>query len=83
MPCMNSTLLLPDADTGDKLSANRFGDKRAVASLAGMKSIRWVSDQMAAGMPYLALGARRTRFDLPEVAVWLKEKYGVQRRGKA
>jgi len=42
-----------------------------------------VDDQMALGMPHLKLGARRVRFDLAEVAAWLKEKYGQQRRAPA
>jgi hypothetical protein len=74
--------LQPDADTGNpKLSVietvPRLGAKRDVANLANMKSIRWVDLQMSAGMPHLKLGARRCRFDLAEVAAWLKQKYGV------
>ena len=61
---------------------NNFGDKRAVGLLAGNMSLRWVDGELAKGMPHLKLGPRRCRFDLAEVKVWLKERYGVQRRGK-
>lgn len=67
---------------GEKLAAPApFGDKRAVAVLAGGFSVRWVDMQLAHGMPHLKIGPRRVRFDLAEVAAWLKERYGQQRRG--
>jgi hypothetical protein len=74
----------PDAATGNfRLAANeapsRFGDKAAVAELAGGFSKRWVDDQLRRGMPHLRLGSRRTRFDLEEVREWLKTRYGQQR----
>jgi hypothetical protein len=58
-----------------------FCDKRAVAELAGGMSVRWVDGQLCKGMPHLKLGPRRVRFDLIEVAAWLKERYGRQRLG--
>lgn len=60
-------------------STPTFGDKRAVAAMAGMRSVRWVDNMVAAGMPHLKLGTRRVRFDLDEVRQWLKERYGTQR----
>ncbi len=71
----------PDAAPGNEVAGNqRLGDKRDVAALAGMRSIRWVELQMVAGMPHLKLGPRRVRFDLEEVREWLRENYLVQRR---
>jgi predicted DNA-binding transcriptional regulator AlpA len=55
-----------------------FGDKRAVAAMTSM-SVRWVNLQLQRGMPHLKLGARRVRFDMAEVAQWLKERYATQR----
>lgn len=59
----------------------RLGDKRDVAQMAGM-SRRWVDCEMAKGMPHLKLGPRRCKFDLEEVADWLRQQYHVQRIGK-
>jgi hypothetical protein len=79
----------PEAATGQKsvgsetASSRRFGDKREVADLAGMRSIRWVDAQLEAGMPCLKLGLRRVRFDLEEVREWLKSRYHQQRHGPA
>jgi hypothetical protein len=58
-----------------------FGDKRAVAAMAGGMSFRWVDGEMAKGMPYLRLGARRCKFDLAEVRAWLKGQYAARRLG--
>lgn len=79
---------LPDTATGiTKLVGNensipRFGDKKAVADMTGM-SRRWVDAEISKGMPMLALGSRRCRFDLQEVAAWLRDRYHVQRSGPA
>lgn len=76
----------PAADAGIKSPATsdtlpqKFGDKRAVARMTAMSS-RWVDGEMAKGMPHLKLGPRRCRFDLEEVAEWLRQQYRVQRRG--
>jgi hypothetical protein len=74
--------IIPETATGDKLAAKVpiFGDKRAVGSLAGGMSVRWVDGELTKGMPHLKFGARRVRFDLLEVSAWLKQKYGQQRR---
>ena len=82
----NAVSCAPDAGTGIKLAANEnnpFGDKLAVARLAGGFSKRWVDLQMARGMPHMRIGRRRVRFDLAEVREWLREKYAVRRRGPA
>lgn len=81
---VNSYNTNPDAVAGNKPTTTdnlpqTFGDKRAVAALAGGMSTRWVDGEMQKGMPFLRLGARRCRFDLAEVAEWLREKYRVQR----
>lgn len=73
----------PDAAAGNTSATTNnlpqaFGDKRAVAALAGGMSTRWVDGEMQKGMPFLRLGARRCRFDLVEVAEWLREKYRVR-----
>lgn len=82
-----SSLFAPDAVTGNKLAAietpARFGDKHAVAEMAGGFSKRWVDQQMRLGMPHLRLGERRVRFDLEEVREWLRQKYHIQRRASA
>jgi hypothetical protein len=84
-----SIAILPDTAAGEAKFAAlphnglpAFGNKRDVGALAGGMSVRWVEGEMNRGMPHLRLGARRVRFDLQEVAVWLKETYGCQRRGK-
>lgn len=77
-----SAKIQPDAAAGNVSAAapRKFGDKRDVGELAGGMSKRWVDGEMAKGMPHLKLGARRVRFDLEEVAAWLKQQYHVQRR---
>lgn len=75
---------MPDAAVGHRPTATDttpFGNKGAVAKLAGGFSKRWVDAQMARGMPHLKIGARRVRFDLEEVHRWLKDTYTVQKRG--
>lgn len=75
----------PDAAVGNKsatqtdTSTRKLGDQRAVASMTAM-SRRWVDGGMAKGMPHLKLWPRRCRFDLEEVAEWLRQQYCVQRR---
>jgi predicted DNA-binding transcriptional regulator AlpA len=73
----------PEAPGNGVTVVNGFGDKKAVAALAGLRSTRWVELEMAKGLPHLKLGARRVRFDLNEVREWLKTQYGQQHRGKA
>src|SRR5882672_8856672 len=83
----NNISRAPDADPSRMpapiSTVQCLGDKRAVGALAGGMSVRWVDGEMAKGMPHLNLGPRRARFDLVEVAQWLKERYGVQRIGPA
>ena len=75
-------LQAPQVAGGQSAASQNFGDKRAVAALAGGMSTRWVDNELQKGLPHLKLGPRRVRFDLEEVRTWLKEKYGAQRRGK-
>ena len=72
---------LKDPKFVENESFPRFGDKKAVGDMAGGFSTRWVDDQLRQGMPHLKLGSRRVRFDMEEVRIWLKERYGQQRRG--
>jgi hypothetical protein len=77
---------VPEASAGQSKPAAisplaPYGDKRDVARLADMRSLRWVDDQLTKGMPHLRLGKRRVRFDLEEVRAWLKERYGTSRVG--
>ena len=52
-------------------------DKRVVAQFLGF-STRYVEQLMAKrGLPYMAFGRRRCRFDLDEVARWAKTNQGV------
>jgi len=75
---------MPDTATGEKLAVSealtRFGSKRDVATMLQL-SVRSVDNLVAAGCPVLRIGKRRCRFDLAEVAAWLKEQYGQRRRG--
>ena len=76
----------PETDTDKpKLSENenlpRFGSKKDVAALIGM-SPRSVDLYMQRGMPHLKLTARKTRFDLEEVAQWFKAQFTIKRLGK-
>lgn len=85
---MHAAAIQPDPATGNhKLAASEIprplGDKKAVATMAGGMSIRWVDGEMAKGMPHLRLGSRRVRFDLDEVRAWLKDKYATRRLGPA
>lgn len=83
----NSVSYTPDAGAGDSRPSAKqndalpqLGTKRDVAALCRM-SLRWVDGQIAKGMPVIKLSSRRCRFDLREVAAWLRERYHVQRRG--
>jgi predicted DNA-binding transcriptional regulator AlpA len=58
-----------------------FGSKRDVSAMVGC-CVRTVDSLMQQGMPHLKLGRRKVRFDLGEVAVWLKQTYGTQRLGR-
>lgn len=80
---LKNILETPNTAGGSEKSAavENFGDKRAVADLAGM-SVRWVDGQLLEGLPHLKLGPRRVRFDLSEVREWFCTKYAAQRRGK-
>ncbi len=77
----------PDADAGqfkslanDTAALPSFGDKNTVAAMLHL-SKRSVDNLMRRGCPHLAIGKRRVRFDLAEVAAWLKQQYGQQHRG--
>lgn len=76
---------MPSAAMGANLVATAkpppLGDKHDVGALAGGMSVRWVDGQLSIGMPHLKIGNRRVRFDLEEVAAWLKERYGRRRFG--
>ena len=73
----------PEANAGgfEPLALPRYGDKRAVADMLGL-SRRTIDNLLRDGCPHLKLGARRVRFDMSEVASWLRERYGCQRLGK-
>ena len=58
-----------------------LADKRAIARFANL-SPRTIDNLMAEGLPHLKIGRRRVRFDLTEVSIWLRQKYGVARIGK-
>jgi predicted DNA-binding transcriptional regulator AlpA len=78
-----NTSYMPDAATSQKLAVRealtRFGSKKDVAAMLQL-SVRSVDNLVAAGCPVMRIGKRRCRFDLPEVAAWVKERYGQQRR---
>ena len=60
-----------------------FVDKRAVAGFLGFTP-RYIELLMARhGLPYMAIGRRRCRFDLEEVATWAKREFGVRRMGSS
>ena len=67
----------PDAPTGNL----KFRSKRDVSAMVGC-CVRTVDSLMQQGMPHLKLGRRKVRFDLGEVADWLKRTYGTQRLGR-
>jgi len=69
------------ADNGNG-HAPQFGSKKDVAAMLQF-STRTVDNLMAKGCPYMKLGKRRTRFDLPEVAAWFKDQFGTRRQGNA
>lgn len=73
---MNEEHLTVNGNGGGNGSVPRFGTKRDCAALLQL-SPRSVENLMKAGLPYLRIGARRTRFDLNEVRAWLTEKYHV------
>ena len=77
------TLYMPDTAPGEKSAVSqtwtRFGTKRDVAAMLQL-SVRSVDNLVAAGCPVLRIGKRRCRFDLLEVAAWVKERYGQQLR---
>ena len=61
-------------------SHKRFGLKPDVAALVPC-CLRSVDNLMVEGLPHLKIGRRTVRFDLDEVADWLKRKYSVSRIG--
>ena len=67
----------PDAPTGNI----KFGGKKDVAAMIGC-CIRSVDNELQRGLPHMKMGARKVRFDLEEVAAWLKRTSGQQRIGK-
>ncbi len=44
--------------------------------------VRSVDNELQRGLPHMKMGPRKVRFDLEEVAAWLKRTYGQQRLGK-
>lgn len=71
------------SEAGEPGQGGTFVDKLAVAEIAGMKSTRWVDNQLALGLPHLRMGPRRVRFDKAEVTAWLRQKYAARRIGPA
>ena len=74
---MNRNTTHSDAPTGNI----KFGGKKDVAAMIGC-CIRSVDNELQRGLPHLKMGARKVRFDLGEVAAWLKRTYGQQRIGR-
>jgi predicted DNA-binding transcriptional regulator AlpA len=67
---------------GNGNNVPRFGSKRDVAAMLQF-STRTVDNLLAQGCPHMKIGKRRCRFDLPEVAAWMKDQFGTKRRGPA
>lgn len=74
----------PEPATGDlKLAEteNLIADKRQYAARWKF-SVRKIDDLLARGLPHLKIGARRVRILIPEADAWMRERFGMQRRGK-
>lgn len=59
---------------------DRFLTKKDVAALLQLCP-RSIDNLCRAGLPRLAIGSRRLRFDMEEVRAWLREHYGTRRHG--
>jgi len=44
-------------------------------------SVRHVDNLLAEGLPHLKIGKRRVRIVISEADAWMREKFGVRRRG--
>jgi predicted DNA-binding transcriptional regulator AlpA len=56
---------------------DRFLTKKDVAALLQLCP-RSVDNLCKAGLPRLAIGSRRLRFDMEEIRAWLRERYGTR-----
>ena|ERR1043166_390100 len=72
------SLCAPDAATGTKL-AGEITDKRGYAKRWHFSS-RHVDNLLVQGLPHLKIGARRVRIIVNEADIWMREKFGTQRR---
>ena len=63
----------------NEVAIPRFGTKKDVAAMLQF-SVRTIDNLLLQGLPHMKIGARRCRFDLPEVAAWAKDRFGVQKR---
>ena len=71
----------PDANVGEAKPADSLLTKREVCVLLQF-SQRHVDNLLAAGMPHMKFGRRRTRFEREEVLQWCRDQFGVRRRGR-
>jgi hypothetical protein len=70
-----------DAATGRKFATD-ITDKRGYAARWSF-STRYIDHLLCQGMPHLKIGWRRVRIDIAEADLWMKERFGTQRRGVA
>lgn len=71
----------PEAATGTKL-ATEITDKKGFAA-RWLFSTRNIDNLLKIGLPHCKIGSRRVRILIPEADAWMREKFGVQRIGRA
>lgn len=76
-----NTQSTPEVAAGPTKSADIL-DKRSYGQRWGF-SIRKVDSLIADGLPHLKVGARRVRIFANEADSWMRQQFGVQRRGAA
>ena len=79
---MIDTTQTPQVAGGNSQSAALITDKRGYAS-RWQSSVRTVDNWLSQGCPHLKIGSRRVRIKVPEADAWMRDKFSVQRRGKA
>jgi hypothetical protein len=75
---LNSTFAT-DAVSGAKLNGD-ITDKRGYAERWRF-SPRHIDNLLAQGLPHLKIGSRRVRILIDEADLWMRERFGTQRRG--
>ena len=69
-----------DASTRTTLEADYITDKRGYGARWHF-SVRHVDNLLAQGLTHCKVGNRRVRIIVPEADTWMRQRFGIQRRG--